>query len=64
MTNLDSVVKNRDIFFLTKIHVVKAMVFPIVMYICECVCVCVCVKVAQLCLTLCDPMDCTVHVIL
>ena len=56
--------KNRDITFLTKVHVVKAMVFPKVMYICECVCVCVCVKVAQLCPTLCDPMDCTVHGIL
>ena len=62
MTNLDSVVKNRDITFLTKVHVVKAMVFPIVTYICECVCVCV--KVAQLCPTLCDPMDYTVHGIL
>ena len=28
-------------------------------YICVCVCVCVCVLVAQLCLTLCDPMDCS-----
>ena len=34
-TNLDSILKSRDITFLTKIHVVKAMVFPIVMYGCE-----------------------------
>ena len=32
MTNLDSVLKSRDITFLTKLHVVKAMVFPVVMY--------------------------------
>ena len=35
MTNLDSVVKSRDITLLTKIHIVKAMVFPVVMYDCE-----------------------------
>ena len=35
MTNLDSVVKSRDITFPTKIHLVKAMVFPVVMYGCE-----------------------------
>ena len=32
MTNLDSILKSRDITLLTKIHLVKAMVFPIVMY--------------------------------
>ena len=32
MTNLDSILKSRDITFLTKIHVVKAVVFPVVMY--------------------------------
>ena len=32
MTNLDSILKSRDITFLTKVHVVKAMVFPVVMY--------------------------------
>ena len=32
MTNLDSVVKSRDITFPTKIHLVKAMVFPVVVY--------------------------------
>ena len=35
MTNLDSVLKSRDITLSTKIHVVKAMVFPVVMYGCE-----------------------------
>ena len=32
MTNLDSILKGRDITFPTKIHIVKAMVFPVVMY--------------------------------
>ena len=35
MTNLDSILKNRDITLLTKGHLVKAMVFPAVMYGCE-----------------------------
>ena len=35
MTNLDSVLKSRDITLLTKISLVKAMVFPVVMYGCE-----------------------------
>ena len=35
MTNLDSIVKNRDITLPTKVHLVKARVFPIVMYGCE-----------------------------
>ena len=35
MTNLDSVLKSRDITLLTVVHVVKAIVFPIVMYGCE-----------------------------
>ena len=35
MTNLDSILKSRDITLLTKVHLVKAMVFPIVMYGCE-----------------------------
>ena len=35
MTNLDSILKNRDIALPTKVHLVKAMVFPIVMYGCE-----------------------------
>ena len=35
MTNLDSILKNRDITLLTKVHIVKAMAFPIVMCGCE-----------------------------
>ena len=35
MTNLDSILKSRDITWPTKIHLVKAMVFPVVMYGCE-----------------------------
>ena len=35
MTNLDSILKSRGITLLTKVHLVKAMVFPIVMYECE-----------------------------
>ena len=35
MTNLDSVLKSRDITLAKKVHIVKAMVFPVVMYGCE-----------------------------
>ena len=35
MTNLDSILKNRDIALLTKVYLGKAMVFPVVMYGCE-----------------------------
>ena len=35
MTNLDGILKSRDITLLTKVHLVKAMVFPVVMYGCE-----------------------------
>ena len=35
MTNLDKVLKSRDITFLTKVHLVKAMFFPVVIYGCE-----------------------------
>ena len=35
MTNLDSIFKSRDITLLTNVHLVKAMVFPVVMYGCE-----------------------------
>ena len=35
MTNLDSILKSRDVTFPTKVHLVKAMVFPVVMYECE-----------------------------
>ena len=35
MTNLDSILKNRDITLPTKVHLVKAMVFPVIMYGCK-----------------------------
>ena len=35
MTNLDSILKSRDITLPTKVHLVKAMVFPVVIYVCE-----------------------------
>ena len=35
MTNLDSILKSRDITLLTKVHIVKALVFPVVVYGCE-----------------------------
>ena len=35
MTNLDSVLKSRDVTLLTKVYLVKAMVFPVIMYGCE-----------------------------
>ena len=35
MTNLDSILKSKDVTLLTKVHLVKAMVFPVVMYGCE-----------------------------
>ena len=35
MTNLGSILKSRDIILLTKVHIVKAMIFPVVMYRCE-----------------------------
>ena len=35
MTNLDSILKSRDITLSTKVHLIKAMIFPVVMYGCE-----------------------------
>ena len=35
MTNLDSILKSRDMTLPEKVHLVKAMVFPVVMYVCE-----------------------------
>ena len=35
MTNLDSILKSRDVTLGTKVHIVKAVVFPVVMYGCE-----------------------------
>ena len=36
MTNLDSILKSRDITLLTKVHIVKALTFPVVTYGCDC----------------------------
>ena len=52
MTNLDSILESRDITLLTKVHLVKVMAFPVVMYGCAAA-----AKLLQLCLTLCDPID-------
>ena len=35
MTNLNSIFKSRDVTLPTKVHLVKAMVFPVIMYVCE-----------------------------
>ena len=35
MTNLDSILKSKDITLLTKVHIVKAMIFPVVLYGCD-----------------------------
>ena len=52
MTDLDRILKSRDTTLLTKVCLVKAMVFPVVMYGCES-------EVVQSCPTLCDPMHCS-----
>ena len=52
MTNLDSILKNRDITLLTKVCLVKAMVFPVVMYAAAAA-----AKSLQSYPTLCDPID-------
>ena len=58
MTNLDSILKSRDITLLTKVCLVKAMVFPVVMYGCESWTLKkAATKSLQSCLTLCDPID-------
>ena len=62
VTNLDSVLKSRDITLLTKVRLVKAMVFPVVMYARESWTIKKAEsesEVTQSCLTLCDPMDCS-----
>ena len=63
MTNLDSTFKSRDITLPTKVCLVKAMVFPVVMYGCESWTVkkaaAAAAKSLQLCPTLCDRMDCS-----
>ena len=35
MTNIDNVLKSKDIILLTRVHIVKAIVFPVIMYGCE-----------------------------
>ena len=60
MTNLDSILKSRDITLPTKVRLVKAVVFPVVMYGCESWTITKAVQfssVPQLCPTLCDPMN-------
>ena len=52
MTNLDSILKSRDMTLPTKVHLVKAMVFLVLMYGCES-------EIAQSCPTLCEPIDCS-----
>ena len=62
MTNLDSILKSRDIILPTKVHLVKDTVFPEIMYGCESWTIKKAEherEVAQLCLTLRDPMDCS-----
>ena len=54
MTNLDSILKSRDITLPTKFHLVKAMVFPVVMYGCAAAAA---AKSFQLCLTQWDAID-------
>ena len=72
MKKLDSILKSRDITLPTKVHLVKGMVFPVVMYKCECWTIKKaehwridafeswwwCCSDAQLCQTLCNPMNC------
>ena len=60
MINLDCVLKSRDITLLTKIHIVEAIVFPVVTYSCESWTVkkaAAAAKLLQSCPTLCDPID-------
>ena len=60
MTNLDSIVKSRGITLPTKVHLVKVMAFPVVMYGCEnwtIQKVAAAAKSLQSCPTLCDPRD-------
>ena len=61
MTKLDSILKSRDITLPTKVHLVKAMVFPVVMYGCESwimkKAAAAAAKSLQSCPTLCDPID-------
>ena len=53
MTKRDNKLKSRDITLSTRVHLVKAMVFPVVMYECAAT------KALQSCPTLCNPMNCS-----
>ena len=64
MTKLDSILKSTDITLLTKVHIVKAMVFPVVVYGCKSWTRKKFSSVAQSCQTLCDPMACSTPVFL
>ena len=61
MTNLDSILKTRDITLPRKIHLVKAIVYPVVLYGCESWTIkkaaAAAAKSLQSCRTLCDPID-------
>ena len=62
MTNLDSILKSRNITLLTEVHIVKTMVFSVVMYGCKSWTIKKAVQfssVAQSHMTLCNPMDCS-----
>ena len=69
ITNLDSILKNRDITLPTKVHIVKVMVFAVVMYRCECWTIKLSAEelmllnclVVKSCPTLCDPMKKTLE---
>ena len=60
MTNLDNIFKSRYITLPTKVHLVKAIVFPVVMYGCESWTIkkAAAAKSLQSCPTLCNPIDC------
>ena len=62
-TNLDSILKSRDITLPIKVHLVKAMIFLVVLYGCESWTIkkaaAAAAKSLQSCPTLCDPMDCS-----
>ena len=60
MTNLDSILKSRDITLSTKVRLVQAMVFPVIIYGCESWTIkkaAAAAKSIQSCPTLCDPID-------
>ena len=61
MTNVDSIFKSRDITLPTKVHLVKAIVYPVVLYGCESWTIkkaaAAAAKSLQSCPTLCDPID-------